>query len=293
MSLPFDGAISRFLAEDAPHHVRAALDGAGTKEIVTPGYPYDRWMAKADYECELSALQLELVKLQHWVRRSGTRLVILFEGRDTAGKGGAISRFTLNLNPRVARIEALDKPSEDEARQWFFQRYIERLPQAGRMALFDRSWYNRGVLEPVFGFCTEAERARFFVQLPAVEQMLIDEGMHLVKLWLEIGQAEQLRRMLARERDPLKQWKLSAIDVEGLHKWHAYSAAITDTLARSDFGFAPWTVILADDKHRARLAVIRKVLSSVAYHGRDDALVGVPDPAICGGPELRLGNGRG
>ncbi|MFD1911975.1 polyphosphate kinase 2 [Halodurantibacterium flavum] len=287
MTLPFDGAISDYLARGAPPPVRDALKDARDKDIVTPGYPYPRWMDKAAYESELGALQLELVKLQHWVRTTGARVVIIFEGRDTAGKGGAISRFTANLNPRVARIEALDKPSDAEARQWYFQRYIERLPQAGRMTLFDRSWYNRGVLEPVFGFCTEAERARFFTQLPAVEAMLVEEGMYLVKLWLEIGRAEQLRRMLAREQDPLKQWKLSAIDVEGLRKWDAYSAAISDTLARSHFDFAPWTVILADDKYRARLAVIRHVLSVIAYDGRDMGVVGGPDPAICGGPDIR------
>ncbi len=286
MSLPFDGAITRFLQQDAPEDIRRAIEDGASRDILSPHYPYDRWMKRSDYEREMDPLQVELVKFQAWVKSSGARIVILFEGRDTAGKGGAINRFTMNLNPRVARIEALDKPSEDEAQQWYFQRYVERLPRRGRMALFDRSWYNRAVLEPVFGFATPAQREAFMTQLPAFEAMLVNEGMHLVKLWLEIGCAEQLRRMLARERDVLKQWKLSAIDVEGLHKWDAYSDAIGDTLRRSHFDFAPWTLVLADDKYRARLAIIRHVLSGIDYAGKDAAVVGTPDAAICGGPEL-------
>ncbi len=289
MTLPFDGAISRFYEKEAPKAVRKAIDEGKKRDILANGYPYDRWMDKKEYEKELSALQVELVKFQRWAQDSGARVVVVFEGRDTAGKGGAITRFTMNLNPRIARVEALPKPSDREATQWYFQRYVERLPAAGEITLFDRSWYNRGVVEQVFGFCTNEQRERFFSQLPGFEATLVDDGIHLVKLWLTISQAEQLRRMLARESDVLKQWKLSRIDVDGLKKWDAYTAAIDETLARSHSVTAPWTVIRADDKYRARLAAIRAVLSGLDYAGKDDAVAAPPDPAICGGPEIRNG----
>jgi polyphosphate kinase len=289
MNLPFDGAISRFYEKKAPKAVREAIAEGKKRDILANGYPYDRWMDKKDYEAELSALQVELVKFQRWVQETGARVVVVFEGRDTAGKGGAITRFTMNLNPRVARVEALPKPSDRQATQWYFQRYVERLPAAGEIVLFDRSWYNRGVVEHVFGFCTEAERERFFSQLPGFEATLVDDGIHLVKLWLTISQAEQLRRMLAREADVLKQWKLSRIDVDGLSKWGDYTVAIDETLARSHSITAPWTVIRADDKHRARLAAIRTVLSGLDYAGKDASVAAPPDPAICGGPEIRNG----
>jgi polyphosphate kinase 2 len=282
-ALPFDGAISRFLAEEAPEELRALLDGAGKREILNPHHPYERWMKKADYAAEYRALQVELVKFQAWVQASGARVVVVFEGRDTAGKSGAIARVTENLNPRVARINALPAPSDRERGQWYFQRYIDRLPARGEIALFDRSWYNRAVIEHVFGFCTPAQRDRFFAQLPDFERMLVDDGIHLIKLWFNVGRAEQLRRMLERERHPLKQWKLSRIDVEGLGKWDAYTAAIAESFAQSDFDFARWTVILGDDKYRARLNAIRTILNGFAYGRRDEEALGRIDPRIaCG-----------
>lgn len=286
MTLPFDGAISEFYRSGAPDAVRLAVAEGSKRDILADDFPYERWMDKADYEEEMRGLQVEMVKLQHWLRGSGARIVVLFEGRDAAGKGGAISRLTANLNPRVARVEALAKPSDQEATQWYFQRYIARLPSGGQMVLFDRSWYNRAVVEHVFGFCTTEERERFFHQLPAVEQTLVSDGIHLIKIWLNVSRPEQLRRMLAREKDVLKQWKLSEIDVEGLKKWDAYSDAIRETLERSHSVTAPWTVIRADDKYRARLAVTRRVLSAVDYPGRDAETIGAPDPAICGGPDI-------
>ncbi|WP_424976216.1 polyphosphate kinase 2 [Dinoroseobacter sp. S124A] len=286
MSLPFDGAISQFAREDAPKSVRAALEDAKKGEILNPSYPYDERMDKDAYEDTLDALQIELVKLQSWVKESGARVCVLFEGRDAAGKGGTIKRVRENLNPRTTRIVALSKPTDREASEWYFQRYIRQLPAGGEIVLFDRSWYNRGVVEQVFGFCTEPERDAFFRQLPDFERMLVDEGIHLVKFWLNVGRAEQLRRFLDRERDPLKQWKLSWIDVEGLKKWDAYSEAISETLTRSHSEIAPWTIIRSDDKRRARLAAIRAILRGLDYTGKDDALVQVQDPQICGGPDI-------
>ena len=286
MSLPFDGAISRFFAEAAPDSVRRAIAEGDKKDILTDDFPYDRWMAKDDYQDRLDALQLQLVRLQADVKASGKRVVVVFEGRDAAGKGGTIKRFREHLNPRVARVVALPKPSDREATQWYFQRYIDWLPAAGEVALFDRSWYNRGVVEKVFGFCTDSQRAAFFRQLPEFEEMLIDEGIHLVKIWLNVGRAEQLRRFLKRERDPLKQWKLSSIDVKGLSRWDDYSAAISETFAQSHTQIAPWTVIRADDKRRARVTAIRAVLSGLDYARKDTAAACPPDPSITGGPDI-------
>ena len=234
----------------------------------------------------MDRLQIELVKLQAWARDTGTRIAMIFEGRDAAGKGGTISRFRQNLNQRAAHMVALPKPTETEAGQWYFQRYIKHLPTAGDMVFFDRSWYNRGVVEPVFGFCTEAQREAFFDQVVPLEKMLVDDGLHLFKFWLNVGRGEQLRRMLAREGDPLKQWKLSIIDVKGLAKWDAYSAAIKDTLQRSHTPQTPWTVIRSDDKRRARLAAIRTVLHAFDYTGKDTKAIGAIDDQICGGPDI-------
>jgi polyphosphate kinase len=283
---PFGGAITRYFQEGAPVPVREAIRRAKDEVVLDPGFPYDRRMDKDDYEDQLAALQIELVKFHAWVRDTGRRIAIVFEGRDAAGKGGAIKRVRENLNPRVAGVVALQKPSEREAGQWYFQRYVHHLPAKGEIRLFDRSWYNRGVVEHVFGFCTPEERATFFRQLPDFEQMVVDDGISLTKIWLNVGRAEQLRRFLDREKDLLKQWKLSRIDVDGLAKWDAYSDAIAETLSLGHTAHAPWTVIRADDKRRARLAVIRAILSRADYDGRDDAVVGRPDPLICGGPEM-------
>lgn len=286
MTLPFDGAISDFYENSAPKKLREALRDGAKKDILSDNFPYDRWMKKNDYEDIMAALQIEMVKLQSHVRDSGKRLAVIFEGRDASGKGGTIKRFRENLNPRVARVVALSKPTDREAREWYFQRYIQHLPAGGEIALFDRSWYNRGVVEHVFGFCTPAERAHFFAQLPDFESMLVEEGIHLIKLWLNVSQAEQLRRFLAREKDPLKQWKLSKIDVKGLHKWQEYSDAIAETLTLSHTAVAPWTVIRSDDKYRARIAALQSVLMALDYPGKNKDVVTTPDPEICGDPAI-------
>jgi polyphosphate kinase 2 len=286
MDLPFDGAISAFYHSDAPDTVRDAVASADKDDILSPAYPHRSRMGRKQYENEMDALQIELVKLQSWARSTGTRICIVFEGRDAAGKGGTIGRFRMNLNPRAATVVALSKPTATEASEWYFQRYIKHMPAAGDMVFFDRSWYNRGVVEPVFGFCTPDQHTQFFNQVQPFEQMLVEDGIYLFKFWLNVGRAEQLRRMLARESDPLKQWKLSDIDVKGLHLWHEYSAAIQDTLARSHTAHAPWTVIRADDKNRARLNAIRSVLHRFDYTRKDADAIGAMDTSICGGPEL-------
>lgn len=281
-ALPFDGAISEFYAKHAPESLRKAIAGSGKNDILSESYPYSEVMKRKPYEDHLERLQIELVKLQAWVKDSGARVAIVFEGRDAAGKGGTIKRFRENLNPRVARTIALPKPTEREMTQWYFQRYVQHLPAGGEITFFDRSWYNRGVVEKVFGFCTEEQRTHFFDQLPGFEKALVDDGIHLIKFWLNVGRAEQLRRFLSREKDPLKQWKLSWIDVEGLKKWDDYTAAINETLTRSNYDEAPWQVLRTDDKRRARLAAIEHVLGRIDYAGKDhDALAGA-DPEICG-----------
>lgn len=285
-TLPFDGAITRYFEEEAPGDVRGAIEEGAKKDILAESYPYDERMKAKEYYATLEALQVELVKLQSWVVGTGSRLVVVFEGRDAAGKGGAIGRVSMNLNPRVARIVALGTPDERERTQWYFQRYVERLPAGGEMSVFDRSWYNRGVVEKVFGFTTDEDRERFFRQTPEFERTLVEDGVELRKIWLNVGRAEQLRRFLARERDPLKQWKLSRIDVEGLRLWDEYTAAIRETFSRTHTGHAPWHVVRADDKRRARIAVIRTILGTIPYAGRDEELVIPPDPRIAGGPEI-------
>ena len=286
MPLPFDGAITDFYQNAAPDDVREAIMEGRKKDILSGSYPYDKRLKKHRYRDEMELLQRELVKLQADVEETGKRLVVVFEGRDAAGKGGTIKAMTENLNPRVARVVALSKPSDTEAGQWYFQRYVEELPTAGEIVLFDRSWYNRGVVEHVFDFCTPTQRAKFFRQLPEFEDMLVSEGITLVKLWLNVGRAEQLRRFLAREKDPLKQWKLSWIDVEGLKKWDEYSAAIAETFERSHTAHAPWTIVRSDDKSRARLAAIQTVLTSIEYARKHPKSVGSPDSSICGGPDI-------
>lgn len=285
--LPFDGAITRYFRKGAPKPIRKAIEQAGKDDLITPGYPYAAEMKRKEYDATMDGLQRQLVRLQADIKASGKRVIVLFEGRDAAGKGGTIDVMRENLNPRVCNVVALSKPSDREAASWYFQRYVDWLPAAGEMAMFDRSWYNRAMVEHVFGFCTPAQRETFFRQLPEFEHMLVDEGFTLVKLWLEVGRAEQLRRFLARESDPLKQWKLSPIDIDGLGKWDDYCTAIDETMERTHFDFAPWTVILSDDKKRARIAAIQTVLRAVDFHGKDEALIGQPDATICGGPALR------
>lgn len=287
MTLPFDGAISKYAKDLAPKSVRAALAGASEDEILWKGYPYQTQMKKKDYTARIEALQIQMARLQADVRASGKRLVVIFEGRDAAGKGGAIDTVRAYMNPRQTAVVALSKPTEREAGQWYFQRYIDWLPARGEIALFDRSWYNRGIVEHVFGFCKADQREKFFRQLPEFEKMLVDEGIIVIKFWLEVGQAEQLKRFLDRESDPLKQWKLSQIDIDGLSKWDEYTAAITETLDKSHFKSTPWTVILSDDKLRTRIAVMQKILSSVDYIGKEADVIGKIDDRIVGGPSIR------
>ena len=286
MQLPFDGAISAYHTDNAPQEIRDAIASAGKNDILDAGYPHAKRMGRKAYEAQYDALQIELVKLQAWAKESGARIAIVFEGRDAAGKGGTIKRFRENLNARGARVVALPKPTEREQGQWYFQRYIKHLPTEGEIVFFDRSWYNRGVVEKVFGFCDDTQREHFFSQVQDFEKMLVDEGITLVKFWLNVGRAEQLRRFLSRESDPLKQWKLSWIDVEGLKKWDDYTAAIGETLKRSDSPPAPWTVIRSDDKRRARLAAIRHVLSQIDYDRKDVQAIGAQDEQICGGIDI-------
>ncbi|MEM6481747.1 MAG: polyphosphate kinase 2 [Pseudomonadota bacterium] len=286
MELPFEGAISAFYQDDAPKALRNHIESAKKNDILSPKFPYEKRMDKIDYEEQLHALQIETVRLQAWAKETGARIAIVFEGRDAAGKGGTIKRFRDYMNPRGARLVALPKPTETEASQWYFQRYIPHLPAAGEIVFFDRSWYNRGVVEQVFDFCTDEQRETFFRQVLPFEQMLIDDGIHLTKFWLNVGRAEQLRRFMSRESDPLKQWKLSWIDVEGLRRWDAYTDAIEETLTRSHSSTAPWTVLRTDDKRRARLAAIRHVLSAIDYGRKNSDAVGTPDPLICAGPEI-------
>lgn len=286
MQLPFNGAISAFYEDAAPGEIRQMIEGAEKGGILNPSYPYGARMDRKQYEREIAALQIELVKMQSWVKQSGQRVAIVFEGRDASGKGGTIKRFRENLNPRGARVAALPKPSEAEQTQWYFQRYISHLPAGGEIVFFDRSWYNRGVVEKVFGFCTDAQRERFFRQVLDFEEALVNDGIQLFKLWLNVGQAEQLRRFLSREQDPLKQWKLSGIDVKGLERWPEYTAAIRETLMRSHSDHSPWTIVRSDDKRRARLNAIRRVLNGLDYANKDQEALGKTDSKICGGPDI-------
>ncbi len=278
---PFDGAISAFYKDDAPKAIRKAIKEGDKDDILEPDYPYRTEMDRDGYEDQMRDLQIALMRMQLWVQQSGARVAVVFEGRDAAGKGGTIKRLRENLNPRVARVVALSKPSDVEQTQWYFQRYIQHLPAAGQIVFFDRSWYNRGVVEKVFGFCSDAEREVFFNQVGAFETMLRDDGIHLIKIWLNVGRAEQLRRFLKREKDPLKHWKLSSIDVKGLAKWDAYTDAIQETLRRTHMPSAPWVVVRSDDKKRARLATIRAVLSALPL---PKSTTENADPAICGAP---------
>lgn len=284
--LPFDGAISRYFREEAPAKVRRIIEGADSDDVTNPRYPYPEEMKRKDYDAAMEALQIQLVRLQAWVKSTGARIAIVFEGRDAAGKGGTIQRFTENLNPRGARVVALAKPTDAEAGQWYFQRYVKEMPTRGEIVLFDRSWYNRGVVEHVHGWVTPEARATWFSQVNPFERMLVDDGIRLFKIWINVGQATQLERFLDREKDPLKQWKLSQVDVDGLKKWDDYTAAIGETLTATHSVHAPWTVLRGDDKRRTRINAIRAVLLPLPYDRKDKKAVGQIDPKIAGGPEV-------
>ncbi len=266
-------------------------DGIDPDNELAPGwregaYPYRNLLSRRAYERNKYRLQVELLKLQAWVKDTGARLVILFEGRDAAGKGGAIKRFTEHLNPRGARVVALEKPSEVERGQWFFQRYVEHLPTRGEIVLFDRSWYNRAGVERVMGFCTPAEYDEFLRQCPEFERQLVRSGVHVVKFWFSVSREEQRRRFKERESHPLKQWKLSPVDLASLHKWDDYTRAKEAMFLHTDTSDAPWTVVKSDCKKRARLNAMRYLLHRLPYTSKNPATLGAVDPLIVGRPAL-------
>lgn len=247
--------------------------GGRAVETWREGYPYDERMDREAYELEKYHLQIELLKCQYWSQDEGHRHVIVFEGRDAAGKGGTIKRFTEHLNPRAARVVALNKPSNVEQGQWYFQRYIQHLPTAGEIVMFDRSWYNRANVERVMGFCTDDEYEIFMEQAPLFEKMLIDSGIHVTKFWFSVTQAEQRTRFAIRQIDPVRQWKLSPMDLESLDKWEDYTAAKEAMFLRTDTDFAPWITIKSNDKKRARLNAMRFFLNQFDYEGKDTSVV--------------------
>ena len=269
--------------EDAARKVKSdKADGELAEDWREGGYPYKHLMSRRSYERRKYELQVELLKLQAWVKETGQRVVILFEGRDAAGKGGTIKRFMEHLNPRGAHVVALEKPSEVERGQWYFQRYIEHLPTRGEIVLFDRSWYNRAGVERVMGFCTDDEYLEFMRQAPEFERNLARSGLHLIKFWFSVSRKEQRRRFKERKSHPLKQWKLSPIDMASLDKWDEYTKAKEAMFFYTDTADAPWTVIKSDCKKRARLNAMRYVLHKLPYTNKDLDRVGPLDPLLVG-----------
>jgi polyphosphate kinase 2 len=273
-------------------HLRVDVDSDGEPVLVREdgtvvdtwrqGYPYEERLSRREYERTKRLLQIELLKLQDWVKETGEKVLILFEGRDAAGKGGTIKRFTEHLNPRGATVVALEKPNERESTQWYFQRYIAHLPAAGEIVLFDRSWYNRAGVERVMGFADPAEYLEFMRQAPELERMLVRSGIGLTKLWFSVSRAEQRTRFLIRQIDPVRQWKLSPTDLASLDKWDDYTEAKEAMFFYTDTADAPWTVVKSNDKKRARLEAMRFVLSKYDYAGKDLEIVGTPDRQIVG-----------
>jgi polyphosphate kinase len=245
-------------------------------------YPYPEKISLEEYENEKHLLQIELLKVQAWVKESGQRILALFEGRDAAGKGGAIKRFMEHLNPRAAHVVALEKPTEREQGEWYFQRYIQHLPTRGEMVFYDRSWYNRAGVERVMGFCTPEEHLEFLRQVPQIERMLVNSGMHLFKFWFSVSRQEQLRRFHSRSHDPLKHWKLSPIDIESLSRWEEYTNEKSAMFFYTDTADSPWTLIKSDDKKRARINCMRYYLHQLDYPSKDPTVVREPDPLIVG-----------
>ena len=256
-------------------------------------YPYDVKMTRTEYEYLKRQMQIELLKMQAWVKESGEKVVLIFEGRDAAGKGGSIKRFNEHLNPRGARTVALDKPTEREMGQWYFQRYVSHLPTAGEIVFFDRSWYNRAGVERVMGYCTDEQYDEFMRTAPQFEQMLTGSGIHLRKLWFSVGKAEQLTRFEKRRTDPVRQWKLSPTDLASLDKWDDYTKAKEAMFEHTDTEWAPWTVIKSNDKKRARVEVMRYVLDSLDYPGKNTDFIHAPDPLIVGPAKHILDEGEG
>ncbi len=254
--------------------------GGNPIETWRDDYPYDERLDRDLYEAEKYALQIELLKFQYWTQDTGRKHVILFEGRDAAGKGGTIKRFMEHLNPRSARVVALTKPSETERGQWYFHRYVANLPTSGEIVLFDRSWYNRAGVERVMGFCTDEEYRQFLHQAPLFEEMLVDSGFSVTKLWFSVTQAEQRTRFAIRQIDPVRRWKLSPMDIKSLDRWDRYTEAKEAMILRTDTDFAPWTTIKSNDKKRARINAMRFFLSQFAYEDKDPAVVYPADPLL-------------
>ncbi|MBT0767292.1 polyphosphate kinase 2 [Kineosporia sp. J2-2] len=277
--LPLDGLSVDNSDDDDPVLITADGDPVDTWR---EGYPYTERLRRDIYDAEKRLLQIELLKLQNWVKSSGEKVVILFEGRDAAGKGGTIKRFMEHLNPRGARVVALEKPSEREQGEWYFQRYVKELPTRGEIVLFDRSWYNRAGVERVMGFCSAPEYLEFMRQAPELERMLVRSGIRLVKFWFSVSQQEQRTRFLIRQVDPVRQWKLSPMDLASLDKWQDYTEAKEAMFFYTDTADAPWTVVKSNDKKRARLGAMRHVLHRFPYEGKDEEVVGTPDPLIVG-----------
>ena len=277
---PFEKGFSVFDDDDDDP---VLIDSTGAPvDTWRENYPYDERMSRPEYEEQKRLLQIELLKLQKWTQANGLRHVLVFEGRDAAGKGGTIKRFMEHLNPRGARVVALEKPTEKERTQWYFQRYVHHLPAAGEIVMFDRSWYNRAGVERVMGFCTPKQHAEFVRQAPLFEQMLVNDAISLTKLWFSVSPSEQRTRFTIRHVDPVRQWKLSPTDLASLDKWDAYTAAKEDMFTWTDTEVAPWTVIKSNDKKRARVNAMRYVLCKFDYDNKDHDIVGEPDPLIVG-----------
>jgi len=270
------------LDKGVPKHVVDKVNESKKKHLIGTHYPYKTKLDRDEYEDAKQDLQVELLKLQQWVTETGERILMIFEGRDAGGKGGTIKRFMEHLNPRQAHVVALGVPTAREKGQWFFQRYISTLPSKGEMTFYDRSWYNRGVVEPVMGFCTKKQHKLFLKQAPAFEQMLVEDGIRMFKFWFSVSREEQFRRFKSRETDSLKQWKLSPVDQEGLRHWDDFTRAKNTMFENTDRPWAPWTVIRSDGKKRARLNCMRYVLNSLPYEGKDKKVVLPPDPQIVG-----------
>jgi polyphosphate kinase len=288
-ALPLDWATNRELlasltVDDDDEHDDPVLRYADGRTVDTwrEDYPYDQRLTRPDYEYLKRPLQIELVKLQNWVKETGQRIVIVFEGRDAAGKGGTIKRFTEHLNPRGATVVALNKPSDRERTQWYFQRYVPNLPAAREIVMFDRSWYNRAGVERVMGFCTEEEYWEFMWEAPRFEQMLTRSGLHLTKFWFSVTPAEQRTRFIIRRIDPVRQWKLSPMDIESLDKWEGYTEAKEAMFHYTDTAHAPWTVVRSNDKKRARIEAIKHVLLKFDYEGKNADVIGEPDKNLIG-----------
>ncbi|BEL09819.1 polyphosphate kinase 2 [Actinoplanes sichuanensis] len=287
---PYDGPIAELsgyrVVDDEDDDPRLLNADGQPVDTWRDDYPYDERLPRPEYDHDKRLLQIELLKLQNWCKDTGERLLILFEGRDAAGKGGTIKRFMEHLNPRGARVVALEKPNQRESTQWYYQRYIKHLPAAGEIVLFDRSWYNRAGVERVMGFCDRKEYLEFLRQTPELERMLVRSGIKLVKFWFSVTQGEQRTRFAIRQVDPVRQWKLSPMDLKSLDKWDDYTEAKEAMFFYTDTADAPWTVVKSNDKKRARLNAMRHVLNRFDYTGKDPEIVGVPDPEIVGPASL-------